>query len=220
MVDQRLVGGAVVLVNRGMVVRMSPSVNGVEVSTVPVRKPLPSGLKGTNPMPSSASVGRTSGSGSRVHSEYSLCTAVTGCTACALRIVAGAGLGQAEVAYLAGPYQLADGARDVLDRHVGVDPVLVEEVDRVGAQAAQGGVGDAPDLLGSAVESDGLAVLDAPAELGGDHDLVADRGERFTDEFLVDVGAVDLGGVEERDAAFDGAADHGDHVLPVPGLGP
>ena len=35
----------------------------------PVRKPLPSGLKGTKPMPSSSSSGRISLSGSRYHSE-------------------------------------------------------------------------------------------------------------------------------------------------------
>ena len=45
------------------------------------------------------------------------------------------------------------------------------------------------------------AVLDVPAELGGDHDLVAQRRERLADQLLVDVRAVDLGGVEERDAA-------------------
>ena len=55
---------------------------------MPVRKPLPSGLNGTKPMPSSARVGSTSGSGSRVHNEYSLCTAVTGWTAWARRMVA------------------------------------------------------------------------------------------------------------------------------------
>ena len=44
-------------------------------------------LNGTKPMPSSSSAGSTSRSGSRVHSEYSLCTAATGCTACARRIV-------------------------------------------------------------------------------------------------------------------------------------
>jgi hypothetical protein len=60
------------------VVRMSPGVNSVVVLTVPVRKPLPSGLNGTKPMPSSSSVGRISASMSRVHSEYSLCSAVTG----------------------------------------------------------------------------------------------------------------------------------------------
>src|SRR4028118_1452239 len=42
-------------------------------------------------MPSSAQVARTpSTSGSRLHSEYSVCTALTGCTACARRIVPGA----------------------------------------------------------------------------------------------------------------------------------
>ena len=53
---------------RGMRVRTSPGVNSVEVSTVPVRKPLPSGLNGTSEMPSSSSVGRISASFSRVHS--------------------------------------------------------------------------------------------------------------------------------------------------------
>ena len=53
----------------------------------PVRKPLPSGLNGTKPMPSSSSVGSTSRSGSRCQREYSLCTAATGCTAWARRIV-------------------------------------------------------------------------------------------------------------------------------------
>lgn len=65
-------------VNRGMVVRTSSAADGVEASTAPVRNPFPSGLKGTKPMPSAVQVGRTSGSGSRVHNEYSLCTAVTG----------------------------------------------------------------------------------------------------------------------------------------------
>ena len=51
---------------------------------------MPSGLNGTKPMPSSSSVGSTSSSGRRHHSEYSLWTAVTGCTACARRIVAAA----------------------------------------------------------------------------------------------------------------------------------
>jgi hypothetical protein len=42
---------------------------------VGVRMPLPSGLNGTNPMPSSSSVGRISVSVSRHHIEYSLCRA-------------------------------------------------------------------------------------------------------------------------------------------------
>ena len=44
----------------------------------PVRKPFPSGLNGTNPIPSFSSVGRISSSGSLNRSEYSLWSAVTG----------------------------------------------------------------------------------------------------------------------------------------------
>ena len=47
-----------------------------------------------------------------------------------------AGLGQAEVLDLAFPDQVLHRARDVLDRHVRVDAVLVEQVDGVGLAAA------------------------------------------------------------------------------------
>jgi hypothetical protein len=56
--------------NCGIVARMSLATNEAPGSAVPVRKPLPSGLKGTKPMPGAADVGSTSGSGSRVQSEY------------------------------------------------------------------------------------------------------------------------------------------------------
>ena len=45
---------------RGIMARMSWSAKVVFSSMVPVRKPLPSGLNGTNPMPSSSSAGSTS----------------------------------------------------------------------------------------------------------------------------------------------------------------
>ena len=49
--------------NRGMVLRMSlPASKVVEVLIVPVRKPLPSGLYGTKPMPSSSHADSTSSS--------------------------------------------------------------------------------------------------------------------------------------------------------------
>jgi len=57
--------------------------------------------------------------------------------------------------------------------------------------------------------------IDVAAELGGDHDLALVRGERLADEFLVGVGAIDFGGVEERDAAVHRGADQRDHLLPV-----
>ena len=75
---------------RGWKRRKSSSARSSTVRTVPVRKPRPSGLYGTKPMPSSRSVGRISASGSRAQTEYSVCSAEIGWTAWARRIVSGA----------------------------------------------------------------------------------------------------------------------------------
>ena len=122
----------------------------------------------------------------------------------------GAGFRQAEMADLAGADEVGDRAGHVLDRHGGVDAVLVEQVDAVGAEARQRGFHHLADVVRVAVE---LGRADAEAELGGDHDLVADGGKGFAHQLLVDVGAVDLGGVEEGDALVDGTPQEGDHVL-------
>jgi hypothetical protein len=50
---------------------------------------------------------------------------------------AGSGFGKAEVAGFPCLDGLFDGAGDVLDGHLGVDAVLVEEVDPVGAQPSR-----------------------------------------------------------------------------------
>jgi hypothetical protein len=49
------------------------------------------------------------------------------------------------------------------------------------------------------------------AELGGDDDLFANRGEGLADELFVGERAVDFGGVEEGDAEVDGFVEEGDH---------
>ena len=62
-----------------------------------------------------------------------------------------------------------------------------------------------------------LAGVTIESELGGDDHFAAERSEGFADEFLVGERAIDFGGVEERDALFDGRADEGDHLLFIPG---
>ncbi len=49
--------------------------------------------------------------------------------------------------------QVLDRAGDLLDRHVGIDPVLIEEVDRFDPQALQRRLGDLLDPLGPAVQA-------------------------------------------------------------------
>lgn len=83
------VPGEVVAEEARLVFRKSESSSAAMsagVRSAPVRNPLPSGEYATRPMPSSRRSGRIS-SWSRVHSEYSDCTAATGCTACARRMV-------------------------------------------------------------------------------------------------------------------------------------
>ena len=50
----------------------------------------------------------------------------------------GGGLGQAEVLDFALGDQLPDRPSHVLDRHVRVDAVLIEDIDAIGSQALQG----------------------------------------------------------------------------------
>ena len=96
---------------------------------VPVRKPLPSGLKGTKPMPSSSSDGQDVllrlAPPQRVFALQRRDRLHRVGAANSLRTR----LGQAEVLDLALGDQLLDGTGDVLDRDVGVDAVLVEQVD-------------------------------------------------------------------------------------------
>lgn len=59
-------------VKRGRMLRKSPSASLVPLLVAPVRKPLPSGLQCTKPMPSSSQAPNTPlVSGPRVQSEYS-----------------------------------------------------------------------------------------------------------------------------------------------------
>jgi hypothetical protein len=109
---------------------------------------------------------------SRVHSEYSLCSASDRVGGVRAADRAGPGLGEPEVLDLTLGDELGHGAGDVLDRHRRVDPVLVEQVDPVRAQPPQGGIGDPADLLWADVQAHRAPIADVPAELGRNHHLV------------------------------------------------
>jgi hypothetical protein len=119
---------------------------------------------------------------------------------------------------LAGLDEFLDRARDVLDGHIRVDPVLIVEIDGVHAEPSQRSVDDLLDHLGPAGDpTPGLAFnwIDVPAELGGDYDLVMVRSECLADQFLVGLGTIDLCGVEEGHTATHCGADQRDHLLPI-----
>jgi hypothetical protein len=121
--------------------------------------------------------------------------------------------------HLAVADQLLHRARYVLDRHVGIDAMLVEEVDDIGPEPLQRSVGDLADVSGPAIQADLLAGfgIDLEAELGGDRDLLAERRKRLADHLFVGERSIDLRGIEEGHAALDRRADQSDALLPVEG---
>ena len=107
--------------------------------------------------------------------------------------------GQSEMLHFAGLDQFLDRARNVFDGHIGIDAVLVEQIDEVGLETLERGVGDFADVVRPAVET-ALSALDPDFEskLGGDDDVLAKRRERLADQVFVRVWPVNFGGIEER----------------------
>ena len=109
----------------------------------------------------------------------------------------GSGLGQADVADLALGDEFGEGADGVFDRRLRVDPVLVVEVDVVGAEPLERALDRGADVRRAAVEVAGAAAgVRDDSELRRQHHVVAAALDRAADEFLVGEGSVDLGGVD------------------------
>jgi hypothetical protein len=102
--------------------------------------------------------------------------------------------------------QLGHGADGVLDGGVLVDPVLVVEVDSVGAKALQGALDGGADVGRAAVEWAGSTTgMGQDAELRGDDDQVASALQRLTNDFLAVERAVAFSGVDVGDAEVERA---------------
>ena len=122
---------------------------------------------------------------------------------------------QPEVLDLALGDQVLDRAGDVLDRHVRVDAMLIEQVDAVGSQPLEGRLGHRLICSGRllvpprrapvsrSMSKPNLVAMTTWSRIGC---------ERLADQFLVGERAVGLGRVEEGHAAIVGGADQLDHL--------
>jgi len=89
--------------------------------------------------------------------------------------------------------------------------VLVVQVDVVGAEPLQGALDGGADVRRAAVEDARAATgVRDDAELRRQHHLVAAALDGPTNQFLVEVGAVDLSGVEMGDAQIQRPVDGAD----------
>ena len=97
--------------------------------------------------------------------------------------------------------------------------MLVVEVDVVGLQPPERTLDDLANVVGLAgrFSREARATFDIEPELRGDDDLIADGLQCLTDQLLVGVGSVNLGGVEERHALVESRTDELDGVGAVHG---
>ena len=135
------------------------------------QKPRASGLKATKVAPVSRQASSTAISGLRVQSEYSVCIAAMGCSACALRSVAAETSDRPRLSTLPSLHQPGHRTHAFLDGHALVPAMQVIEVNDVGAQPPERGFAMLAQGFGPAVDlALALAVLEHTA-LARQHEL-------------------------------------------------
>ena len=130
--------------------------------------------------------------------------------------------GKAEVLDLAFLNQVLHRSRYVFDGHVRVNAMLIEQVDDIHLEPLERALGGLLDVLRPAVQAR-RTLHPAGIEIGlrSNPNLVAittclRKGARASPtSSSFGERAVDLGGVEERDAAFHGCAEQRGHLLLV-----
>ena len=91
-----------------------------------------------------------------------------------------------------------------------IHAMLVVQVDRLDAEALQRRLTTLPHVVRLSADAQERAVGAAPvAEFGSDDDLVAPRADETADELLVGERAIDVRGIEERDAEVQRALQGG-----------
>ena len=106
-------------------------------------------------------------------------------------------------------------AGDILNRHIRIDPMLIEKVNGLDSKALKRPFDCLPDALrlaGHAAVLPGLRI-DVEAEFGRDDHLVPDWTQSFADDLFVGERPVDLRGVEESNAPFNRGADERDALV-------
>src|ERR1700733_14819599 len=85
-----------------------------------------------------------------------------------------------------------------------VDSMGKIDVDPFDAKTLQRSLAGRTDIVRAAVDAPAAVRQKLLAEFLCDYDLVADRGKRFANEFLVAKGTIGVSRIEKIDAEFDG----------------
>ena len=112
---------------------------------------------------------------------------------------------QAEVLDLALLNQFLHRAGHIFDGHLGVNAVLIEQIDRVDAESLQRALHGLLDVLRPAVQTRWMGIfvgLEIEPKLRCDHYLVTHRSESFAYNLFIHERTVNLSRIEEGDATL------------------
>jgi hypothetical protein len=131
----------------------------------------------------------------------------------------GAHLGQADMAHIAGPHHLGDGAHRLLHRHGGVEAGGAVDVDMVHPQPRERIGQRGLHRRRAGVVADPLAGgVALGAELHADlHAVARNTAQRLADQHLIMAHAVEVAGIQQGDAGLSRRMDGGDAFRPVGG---
>src|SRR5262245_9564165 len=122
---------------------------------------------------------------------------------------------ESEIAHLSFFNQLRHRADSLLDRYCGINAVLVEQVDAVGPEPAKRGFSYFPNMLRPAVQSARRLHSYPKSEFRRNNHLVAEALQRSSQQLLIRIRAIDLGGIKERHTEIDSSMDCGYRLLVV-----
>jgi len=117
------------------------------------------------------------------------------------------------VPHLALLNQILHRSRHIFDRHVGINAVLIEEVNVIRPEALERSLGNGLDLLRLAVQADDLAALNLETKLARDQNLMTHWCQGFADQFFIGMRSIGFSRIKERDAAVHTGANCVDAIL-------
>src|SRR5436305_4857303 len=131
----------------------------------------------------------------------------------------GAGVGQTEIAHLAATNQLGHRAYGFFDRRLRIDPMLIIAIDAINAEPAQARFACLPYVLRFAVNAAKTWRIRVAqdSELRRDDNAMAFAANSASEQLLIGVRTINVGGIEEGNPKVDCAIDSGErfHIVVV-----
>src|ERR1700688_342216 len=120
-------------------------------------------------------------------------------------------LGETDVSHFAGPYGLAQGQHRLFERRFGIVTMALIEIDMAYPEARKRCIQLLEDLRARQTP---IRAAHRKIELGGQYIAVAiDARQCFAQHFFGGAAAIDIGRVDQSDAAVEGAMYAGDGIV-------